>query len=254
MEVVPGLYCLSEVGWGVNAYLWWPGPAQVAEGAPLLFDCGWPWSGQGLARSLARLGLHAGEIHAVAITHDDIDHTGRLAVLQAVSGATVIAHALEAVRLASTSWREPPGNRGPINLVMAAAKRFYQRWPHHPVQVTCPVADGDKLPGGWMAVHAPGHTPGHTAYFHPGLPGPDGLQRVLVAGDALGHSGGGRLRLPTPIYTEDMNAAIEAIGKLANLAPDIICFGHGPVLRNAAEPLRRFADSLFRQYRGYSVD
>jgi glyoxylase-like metal-dependent hydrolase (beta-lactamase superfamily II) len=157
--------------------------------------------------------------------------------LQAVSAAEVIAHPLEAARLARDHWRGPPGNRGPINLVTAIADRIYARWPHHAVRVTRTVEDGDELPGGWIAVHTPGHTPGHTSYFHPAW-------RILIAGDALGGAYDGRPHPPMRIYTEDSATAARSIRKLAALEPQIICFGHGPVLRDAAQALSRLAGIL----------
>jgi glyoxylase-like metal-dependent hydrolase (beta-lactamase superfamily II) len=238
-EVTAGLYHLSEVGYGVNAYVWHPHPAQRGEGEPILFDCGYPWSGQGLVAGLRALGCPPEELCTIAITHDDIDHAGRLAQLQAVSGAMIVAHSLEAPRLASDDWRRPPGNSGPINWIGAIASQIYRRCPHHPVRVTHALEDGEQLPGGWIAVHTPGHTPGHTAYYHPG-------QRVLIAGDALGLWGGGRLRAPVPVYTEDIAVATQSVRKLAALNPDIICFGHRRVLCNAAGVLCEFAESLDR--------
>jgi glyoxylase-like metal-dependent hydrolase (beta-lactamase superfamily II) len=236
MEIIPGFYRLPGIR-GVNAYIWHPRPEERDDGEPILFDCGWPWSGRGLAAGLGALSCRPEEVCTIAITHDDVDHVGRLAMLQAVSGAEVIAHTLEAARLARDRWREPPDLPGPLNLVAAVADRLYALLPRHPVWVSQPVEDGDELPGGWIAVHTPGHTPGHAAYFHP-------LHRVLIAGDALRHSGGGRLHFPMHLYTEDPVANVRSIRKLAELEPEVICFGHGPVLRDAAGALRKFAQSL----------
>lgn len=251
LEITPGFYRLPGI-WGVNAYIWHPRPDQRADNEPLLFDCGWPWSGVGLVAGLEALDCRPEEIRTIAITHDDIDHVGRLASLQAVSGAEVIAHELEVPRMAQTAWREPPGNAGPINLITGLANRLYAHWPQHPVRVSHPVHDGNQLPGGWIAVHTPGHTPGHTSYFHPHLPGSsqlpgrrgsDGLS-VLIAGDAIGSTGSGQLRFPMRLYTEDSAAAARSIRKLADLKPDILCPGHGPVLHDVARALQEFAESL----------
>jgi glyoxylase-like metal-dependent hydrolase (beta-lactamase superfamily II) len=87
-----------------------------------------------------------------------------------------------------------------------------------------------------QAVHTPGHTPGHTSYFQR-------AQRILIAGDALGYWGG-ELRFPMPIYCENRLLAMDSIGKLAVLEPEIICFGHRGVLYGAATRLREFAWSL----------
>ena len=79
-EIVPDLYRLPDIR-GVNAYLWKPHPNQTAPGEAILFDCGWPWSGRGLAASLAELGCGPGDLRAIAITHGDFDHVGPLAAL-----------------------------------------------------------------------------------------------------------------------------------------------------------------------------
>jgi len=257
IEIITGLYRLPGIR-GVNAYIWHPRPDQRADNEPLLFDCGWPWSGARLVAGLEALSCRPEDTRAIAITHDDIDHVGRLASLQAVSGAEVFAHELEAQRMAQNTWREPPGNNRPINLVTGIADRIYAHWPQHPVRVSHPLRDGDELPGGWIAVHTPGHTPGHMSYFHPHLPYLPGSSQlpgrwetrgsndlsVLIAGDAIGSTRSGQLRFPMRIYTEDSAAAARSIRKLADLKPDIICPGHGPVLYNVAKALQEFAESL----------
>jgi glyoxylase-like metal-dependent hydrolase (beta-lactamase superfamily II) len=234
-EAAPGLYRLPGVA-GVNAYIWHPRPEQRSLGEPILFDCGWPWSGQGLTASLIALGCQPEELRSIAITHDDIDHVGRLASLRAISGATVMSSILEAPRLASSRWRNGPGTIGPVNGIGVIAGQIIRRWPHHPVKVDRQLQDGEELPGGWVAVYTPGHTPGHTAYFHP-------AQQLLIAGDALGRWGEG-LRAPMPAYTEDGFAAAESIRKLATLAPKTICFGHRAVLHDAAPVLQAFAATI----------
>ena len=242
MEVTPGLHRLSGVS-GVNVYLWRPEHGSAA-GGPILFDCGWPWSGQGLVAGLDALGCPVADVRTIAVTHDDVDHAGRLAALQAVCGAQVIAGAPEVPRLAASAWRRLPGLPGPVDPRGVATGLLYRRWPHRPVQPVQAVRDGDEIGGGWLAVDTPGHTPGHEAYFHP-------ASRVLIAGDALGHWGGrfpvyayGRLRFPAAAYAEDARAAARSVQKLAALAPDVICFGHGTELHGAAEVLRRFAESV----------
>jgi glyoxylase-like metal-dependent hydrolase (beta-lactamase superfamily II) len=240
---VPSLYRLPGVT-GVNAYVWHPRADQRSFGEPILFDCGWPWSGQGLVASLEALECHVADVRTIAITHDDVDHAGRLAALQAVANAEVVAGELEVTRLAGNAWRWLPGFPGPVDLLGAGIGLLYRQWPHRPVRVTRAVSDGDEIGGGWLAVDTPGHTPGHEAYFHPAL-------KVLIAGDALGHWGGrfpvytyGKLRFPVAAYSEDVRAAARSVRKLAALEPDVICFGHGTELYGAAEILQRFAESL----------
>jgi glyoxylase-like metal-dependent hydrolase (beta-lactamase superfamily II) len=233
MEIAPGLHrLLGQPHHGVNAYLWLP-----RRGEPVLFDCGWPWSGKALATELRRLSCPPEALNIIAITHDDVDHSGRLAQLQTVSRAAVYAHEMELPRLGRDHWRSVPGNSGPVNVIGAAAWAIYGRYPHPPVPGISPLCDGDELPGGWMVVHTPGHTPGHAAYFHPAL-------RALIAGDAIGPAYSGRLRAPQRAYREDGIQAIASIHRLAALDPEIICCGHGPVIRNGGAALRRLAEAL----------
>ncbi len=104
--------------------------------------------------------------------------------------------------------------------------------------VTRPVEDGAELPGGWVAVHTPGHTPGHLAFWHPAT-------RVLIAGDAIGSPQAGRIRANTGNYSADDEEVVRSVRKLAALKPDTICFGHGPeIIGGAAPMLDRLADSL----------
>ncbi len=235
-EVIPGLYRLADIR-SVNAYLWRPRSEQRAEAEPILFDCGWPWSGRALVSSLAALSCRPAEIRKIAITHADLDHAGRLASLQAVSGAEVLAHPAEAERLTHDAWRALPGNRGAVNPVAGITGVLSARWPPHPVRAARLVQDGDAIGGGWIAVATPGHTPGHTSYFHPG-------QRTLIAGDALGSIRQGRMRAPQPMFTENNAGAARSVCRLAELEPEVICFGHGPELYGAAEPLRKLAERL----------
>ena len=257
MEVVEGLYCL-DAGQGVNVYLWRPADSRD-DGAPLLFDCGWPWSGRRLVAGLAGLDVRPGQIRAIAVTHDDFDHSGRLVPLQAVSGAQIIAHEAEVSRLSSDTWRSLPQNGRSSAFARGIAKALYAPWPRHGVRVSRPVQDGAELPGGWVVVHTPGHTPGHASYFHPRL-------GVAIVGDALGSPRSsalsvgrrpaardaaqssaepdGVLRPPARIYAEDWEEAVRSVCKLAELSPAVLCVGHGPVVRNAEERLRRLAATL----------
>ena len=57
---------------------------------------------------------------------------------------------------------------------------------------------------------------------------------MLIAGDALGSVRSGQLRLPKRIYAEDWEAALRSVRKLADLQPEVICFGHGRELHQAS--------------------
>lgn len=238
-EVIPGLFRLPGIAsQGVNAYLWLPLQGDKAPGEPIVFDCGLPYSGKALTASLVALGCQPAEVRTIAITHDDFDHTGRLHALQAASGAEVACGEWEAARLLSDSWRTMPRSRNPLGIGMRGLTglgyRFYKK---RPVAATRLLVDGEVLAGEWIAIHTPGHTPGHTSYFHPG-------RRLLIAGDALGSVRRGAVRPAFPPFSEDAEEIRQSVRKLAGLEPQVVCFGHGPELHDATDPLHKLAESL----------
>lgn len=238
-EVVPGLFRLPGVAaQGVNAYVWHPRADQRGPDEPIVFDCGYPFSGAALTASLVALGCAPADIRTIAITHDDMDHTGRLHALQAASGAEVACGEWEANRLLSDTWRPFTRSRGLDSLAVRSFTGLgYRVYHKRPVAAARLLGDGETLAGDWIAVHTPGHTPGHTVYFHTRL-------RVLIAGDALGSLRRGAIRGPLRAFAEDTEEARESIRKMAALAPEVICFGHGPELHDAAAPLQKLADGL----------
>ncbi len=153
-EIVPGLYRLAGVR-GVNVHLWRPERDTRTEAEPILFDCGYPWSGHEIVASLAVLDYRPAEIRMIAITHADFDHVGRLAPLAAISHAEILAHAMEGPRLESAQWRRLPGHtKGAgggkwLDPIILIARPLYRLWPPQPTKITRPAQDGEEIGGGW---------------------------------------------------------------------------------------------------------
>jgi glyoxylase-like metal-dependent hydrolase (beta-lactamase superfamily II) len=109
--------------------------------------------------------------------------------------------------------------------------------PTHPVLRT--LMDGDEV-GGFTVLEVPGHTPGHLAFWRES----DG---ALVLGDVLFHRNPAtmRLRLAEPFRsaTTDPDLNRDSARRLARLEPSVICFGHGPPLRDR-ECFQAFVSSL----------
>lgn len=234
MEVVTGLYRLRGLQ-GANAFIWHPRPSQRGKGEPILFDCGWPWSRRPLVAGLEAAGCLPADIAAIAVTHFDFDHVGTLASLASAGSAEVMAHEREASSISGQVWRRLPATGRSLDPVLLVAPVLYRRWPPpSAVRVTRPLRDGEVIGGGWVTVFTPGHTHGHTSFFHPET-------RTLIAGDALGSVRFGRLRLPKRAYAEDWVAAMNSVRVLAALEPEVICFGHGPDLHGARALLKDLA-------------
>jgi hydroxyacylglutathione hydrolase len=108
-----------------------------------------------------------------------------------------------------------------------------------PVPVARTLSEGDEV-AGFRVVDVPGHSPGHIAFFRES-------DRALVLGDVwfgmlLPRLTPG-LRDPFGAVTPDPEQNRASQRKLADLEPAIACFGHGPVLRDAAPKLRAYVDA-----------
>jgi len=192
----------------------------VSSETVVLVDTGLPEAAERILAAIEELGHEPGALRHILITHSDPDHIGGLLALVGATGAQVYAQAAEA---AVIEGRTP--NRS--GSVVAA-----------PVSVDRIVSGGELLPlhGGIRVVETFGHTLGHVSYLVE-----EG--RVLLAGDCLNNVDG--LAGSMPQYTADPERAREAVGTLAALEPEAICFGHGPpIASGAAEQLRALNASL----------
>lgn len=90
-----------------------------------------------------------------------------------------------------------------------------------PLRADAHVTDNQKLPLGSLevvALHTPGHSPGHVCYYFPG-------EKVLVGGDLIIGGSVGRTDLPDSRH-EDLEASIR---RVMELPPETrLLGGHGP--------------------------
>jgi glyoxylase-like metal-dependent hydrolase (beta-lactamase superfamily II) len=93
------------------------------------------------------------------------------------------------------------------------------------------LQEGDAVGPGFVVLETPGHTRGHISLWRE-------ADRILIAGDvwfnmSLKSTRVG-LRPPPRSVTLDPRANAASQRRLAALEPDLVCFGHGPVLREDA--------------------
>jgi hydroxyacylglutathione hydrolase len=118
--------------------------------------------------------------------------------------------------------------------------RFQERFwtgPAHPVARA--LKEGDEV-AGFTVLEVPGHSRGHVAYWRES-------DRVLILGDVLNGmnliTSKRGLQEPPRIFTPDPARNRESVRRLATLEPELVCFGHGPPLRDP-RALTEFADRL----------
>jgi glyoxylase-like metal-dependent hydrolase (beta-lactamase superfamily II) len=216
-ELAPGVFQIPLLpNAAINAYL--------ADG--MLIDAG---VRQLAPRLLRRLRPHRPIVHL--LTHAHPDHQGASRTLCAALNLPLWCGAADAAAMAS----------GRLDALLPARSmnRFLARLvggPAHPV--TRRLHEGDRL-GAWVVLETPGHTPGHLSFWRP-------ADRVLIVGDVLAHQHPltGRVGLIEPLtrFTLDPARNRASARRLAVLRPQLICFGHGPPLRDP-DVLQRFIDS-----------
>jgi hydroxyacylglutathione hydrolase len=171
-------------------------------------------------------------VRAHALTHAHADHQGSSAALCEALGVPLWAPAGEAAAVRS-------GAIGPLAPVNRITTWQLGHWagPGHPVARE--LREGDEV-AGFRVLETPGHSPGHLSYWREG----DG---VLIAGDVLfgRHPLTGRpgLHQPPARFTLDPAQNRRSIRRLAALEPRVVCFGHGPALRDPRR-LAAFAAAL----------
>ncbi|MEV3988391.1 MBL fold metallo-hydrolase [Streptomyces sp. NPDC049837] len=212
-----------------QAYLWADGDA--GDGGLTLIDAGWAGAGPRIEAAIRSRGLRPEDLRRIVLTHAHRDHVGAAGELAARYGAEVVAHALDAPAVRGEApvpdpvlldWEVPLYEHG---LTVPVAP---------PARVDREVADGDELGfgDGARVVHTPGHTDGSMAVHLP-------RHGVLFTGDTVASVG----RVALGVFHVDRERAKASMRRLAALAPDTVCFGHGdPLTDDAAAVLRAAAD------------
>jgi len=99
----------------------------------------------------------------------------------------------------------------------------------HPV--ARPLREGDEV-AGFTVLDTPGHSPGHVSYWRES-------DRVLLCGDVMwgwnAFLARGPIREPFTILSPDVGLNRESARRIVALEPALVCFGHGPPLREPAK-------------------
>ena len=147
---------------------------------------------------------------------------GGAAALRTATGAALYASRIEAEAMVrGAPSREPRGSW----LTTTSYALMSRLMNAQSAQATTLVSPGDVLPimGGLRVLATPGHTAGHLSFFAPAY-------GVLFAGDSLMATRDG-LRFADGPVTLDYAAGRVSAQLQAQLRPQMVCAGHGPVLR-----------------------
>ncbi|MEW1551069.1 MBL fold metallo-hydrolase [Streptomyces tsukubensis] len=209
-----------------QAYLWYDDDGLT------LVDSGHAGAAAAVEEGIRAVGRDPARIRRIVLTHCHRDHVGAAQELADRYGAEIVAHRLDAPVVRGEAptpepklldWEIPYYEHG---LTVPAAP---------PTRVDREVEDGDDLGfgDGAVVVHAPGHTDGSMGIHLP-------RHGVLFTGDAIAAV---ERRVILGVFNTDRERAKASMSRLAALAPETVCFGHGdPVTEDTAAVLRAAAE------------
>ncbi len=239
-EIAPGVIQIDTLlgGW-----------EQVTAGylltgdTPVLVETGSQTSVPALLAALGGLGVDAGELAGVAVTHIHLDHAGGVGdVARAFPSATVYVHAKGARHLVD-----------PTRLIDSAARVYgplldslYGRLDHTPAERVHVLEDGEELRVSarrvLTTVDSPGHAKHHLALH-------DSESGILFAGDAVGVRlpDAGVLRPSTPPPDFDLDQARHSLERFAARRPAGLALAHYGLLEDPLAVLDE-ADATLRRW------
>ena len=244
-EVTPHVYSLDvKIDWFPQ-----PFPPNVhlimdgGEGA--LIDAGFPDDESFNTRMEWLRSVPDLTLKYIVITHHHFDHSSGAARLREATGAKIVMHEVEEPLLKRSATEEIPSD---VDVPKADAGKEVpkerQEWIERTAQWRKEaaeagadelVSDNDMLSIGGLTlrmVHSPGHTAGHLSPF---------LEqgKVLFAGDNV--LGMGTTVVPPPPHG-DMFDYLASLKKMQSLDADVMCCGHGPVVREPNRKLQELID------------
>jgi len=176
---------------------------------------------QAKGRIMRQIRGHA--VRAHALTHAHPDHQGSSHAICELLGIPLWCGAEDVPAMETPGAIKNSQAPGWLN-------RFQERFwtgPAHPVARA--LREGDEV-AGFTVLEVPGHSLGHVAYWRES-------DRVLILGDVLNNmnlmTGVPGLREPPDVFTPDPPRNRESARRLIALEPELVCFGHGPPLRDA---------------------
>ncbi len=217
------------------------------RGKLYLVDCGYAETFPEFVNGLRDLELEIRDLHAILVSHDDIDHLGALAQFRELNpDIRIYCSETEA---ASVSGKIPSERLEQAERSLPHLPEEHRPWalrfieqlkniPRLPVDIT--LQDHDRIDGELEVICTPGHTKGHISLYSP-------ADNTLIANDALVIEDD-NFEIANPMFTLDMPQAIRSVERIKEIDPArIICYHGGIAEDNIPQKLTR----LLEKYDSY---
>lgn len=219
------------------------------NGRSYLIDCGYEETFEEFTNALKNVEIEISNLHAILISHDDIDHIGALSLFRNKNPNLLtyasyieepsISGKIKSERLqqAENSLPQLPENyRTWANQFIAELKKIKR------IDVDQVLEDGEWIEEKIQVIFTPGHTRGHISFFIPS-------ERTVIANDAIVIEED-HLEIANPAFVLDMQQAVKSVEKIRSLLPNkIICY-HGGI---AEDNLTKKLTDLIARYKHFLV-
>ena len=232
IELAPGVHALGHgKGGHVHAFL-----LETGEELTLV-DTLFENDARLVLQAIDRLGRKPSDLRRIAITHGHRSHLGGLAALKRATGATVYVHRWEADIVAGDRRAQSVTilPKQSVKLIPFQLGLWLNLPRHVPCPVDEPLDEGDAV-GPLQVLYAPGHSPGHLAFWWP-------ERRFLIAGDAV--ATWPELCAGWSAFNLNLVQHRASLARMAALDAAVVGVGHGdPISDGAADRVYEVAESL----------